>query len=113
MSYRDAAVAIISMAQQASPNCRGQIEFLRPQLYSSCIEVTQTPCLCSSVRNCSSIWLMDVVTRVAKLHRYKKVTENILCNNVTFLTLLTTSASAHASAAIANIPCPTPRQALR
>jgi len=29
---RDAAVAIISIAQQASPNCSGQMEFLRPQL---------------------------------------------------------------------------------
>ena len=32
MSYREAAVQIISMAQQASPNCKGQIEERRPQL---------------------------------------------------------------------------------
>jgi hypothetical protein len=31
-SYRAMVVAIISMAQQASPNCIGQIEFRRPQL---------------------------------------------------------------------------------
>src|SRR3954463_6043883 len=35
MSYRDAAVAIISIAQQARPNCNGQIELRRPQLYRS------------------------------------------------------------------------------
>src|SRR5262245_42990820 len=56
------------MAQQASPNCSGQIEFLRPQLYSSCIEVTQTPCLCRSLRSCSSIWLMDSRYKSYKSH---------------------------------------------
>src|SRR5262245_26641213 len=75
MSYRDAAVAIISMAQQASPNCSGQIEFLRPQLYRSCIEVTQTPCLCSSVRNCSSIWLMDSRYKLLKVTSRKENSE--------------------------------------
>src|SRR5215831_2325925 len=78
MSYRDAAVAIISMAQQASPNCSGQIEFLRPQLYRSCIEVTQTPCLCSSVRNCSSIWLMESwLQELQTLHGYKRLTDKM------------------------------------
>jgi hypothetical protein len=32
MSNRAVAAAIISMAQQASPNWSGQIELLRPQL---------------------------------------------------------------------------------
>jgi hypothetical protein len=32
MSKRAMEVAIISMAQQARPNCSGQSEFLRPQL---------------------------------------------------------------------------------
>src|SRR5262250_3173510 len=101
------------MAQQASPNCSGQIEFLRPQLYRSCIEVTQTPCLCSSVRSCSSIWVMESwLQKLQTLHGYKRLTKHMPRNNVTFLTFLTTSASARASAAIANIPYPTPRQAL-
>ena len=33
MSKRAVAAAIISMAQQARPNCNGQMELVRPQLY--------------------------------------------------------------------------------
>jgi hypothetical protein len=80
------AVAINSIAQQASPNCSGQIEFFRPQLYRSCIEVTQTPCLCSSVRNCSSIWLMG-----SRYKRYVAARKLAACNNVTLLAFLTSA----------------------
>src|SRR5581483_2256993 len=48
-------VAIISMAQQARPNCSGQTEFLRPQLYKSASFVVKIPCLLSSLRSPSSI----------------------------------------------------------
>ena len=41
-------VAIISMAQQASPKVIGQTELLRPQLLSSCRLVTNTPWRASS-----------------------------------------------------------------
>src|SRR6266404_6132565 len=46
---------IISMAQQARPNWRGQTEFLRPQLYRSDSLVVKIPCLLSSLRSPSSI----------------------------------------------------------
>ena len=42
MSKRAMEVAIISIAQQASPNCNGHTEFLRPQLYMSCNVVVNT-----------------------------------------------------------------------
>src|SRR4051794_28155735 len=44
-SYRAMVVAIISIAQHAKPNCKGQTEFLRPQLYNSSRDVVKTPCL--------------------------------------------------------------------
>src|SRR5436309_6874384 len=47
-SYRDVAVAIISMAQHARPNCNGQIDDFRPQLYRPSMDVTKTPFFCSS-----------------------------------------------------------------
>src|SRR5712692_3851866 len=43
MSKRDAPMDIISMAQQASPNVMGQIEFLRIQLTALSIVVSTTP----------------------------------------------------------------------
>src|ERR1043166_3659903 len=51
-------VAIISMAQQAKPNCSGQTELLRPQLYSSWSVVVKTPCLVNSLRSPSSMALI-------------------------------------------------------
>src|SRR5947208_3730396 len=97
------------MAQQASPNWSGQMEFLRPQLYSSCMEVTQTPCRCSSLRSASSICpsLMLSSYKSYKVSSSQRVIAHIECNNVTVLILLT---SAAASAPIANNPCPTPTQ---
>src|SRR5664279_4132125 len=47
--------AIISMAQHARPKPSGQMEFLRPQLYSSSRVVVNTPCLLNSLRSPSSI----------------------------------------------------------
>src|SRR5207245_11082420 len=95
------------MAQQASPNWSGQMEFLRPQLYSSCMEVTQTPCRCSSLRSASSICpsLMLSSYKSYKVSSSQRVIAHVECNNVTVLTLLT---SAAASAPIANNPCPMP-----
>src|SRR5262249_21145817 len=40
---RDALIDIISMAQQASPNDMGQMEFLRPQLMALSSVVNSTP----------------------------------------------------------------------
>src|SRR5690242_20185846 len=42
------------MAQQAKPNCSGQIEDLRPQLYSCSKGRTKIPCFCSSLFRPSS-----------------------------------------------------------
>src|SRR5260221_351796 len=56
-SKRDMVVAIISMAQQARPNWRGQIELRRLQLYKSWSFTVKTPCLLNSLRNPSSIGL--------------------------------------------------------
>src|SRR5215469_10803307 len=45
MSKRDALMDIISIAQQASPNDIGQIEFLRPQLMTlSSVVITAPDC---------------------------------------------------------------------
>src|ERR1700688_1978697 len=52
ISKRDALIDIISIAQQASPNDSGQIEFLRPQLMTLSSVVVITPALnaaCSTV----------------------------------------------------------------
>src|SRR5205814_2834423 len=54
-SYRAMVVAIISMAQQARPNCSGQTEFFRPQLYISPNVVVKIPCLLNSLRSPSSM----------------------------------------------------------
>src|SRR5689334_10960197 len=43
MSKRDAPIDIISMAQHAKPNVRGQIEFLRIQLTADSRVVSTTP----------------------------------------------------------------------
>ncbi len=43
MSKRDAPMAIISMAQHASPNVIGQMEFLRTQFTAESSEVSSTP----------------------------------------------------------------------
>src|SRR5947209_12061481 len=43
ISYRDALIDIISMAQQASPNDMGQIEFLRAQLTARSSDVKTIP----------------------------------------------------------------------
>jgi hypothetical protein len=43
MSNRDAPMDIISMAQQAKPNVKGQIEFLRIQLTAESRVVKTTP----------------------------------------------------------------------
>src|SRR3954468_5453304 len=45
MSYRDALIDIISMAQQARPNDMGQMEFLRAQLiaWSSLVSTIPSP----------------------------------------------------------------------
>jgi hypothetical protein len=43
MSYRDPPIDIISIAQQASPNVIGQIEFLRTQLIAASIDARTTP----------------------------------------------------------------------
>src|SRR3984885_16229251 len=52
ISKRDALIDIISMAQQASPNAIGQMEFLRPQLITLSSVVVMTPArnaACSTV----------------------------------------------------------------
>jgi hypothetical protein len=47
MSYRGAPVAIISMAQQASPNVMGHSDDSRAQLIAASSDVTMNP---SSIR---------------------------------------------------------------
>src|SRR5271165_2144277 len=53
MSKRAIDAAIISIAQQASPNCSGQTELLRPQLWSSSMLVSRMPWRRSSSRSAS------------------------------------------------------------
>lgn len=54
MSYRDADIDIISIAQQAKPNDIGQMEFFRPQLITLSSVVVITPA-CSN--SCSKLSL--------------------------------------------------------
>ena len=56
MSKREAAMQIISMAQHASPNCTGQMDDLRPQLYtSSSMSMTLPKGAISTLRETSSV----------------------------------------------------------
>jgi hypothetical protein len=43
MSYRDPPIDIISIAQHASPNVIGQIEFFRTQFIAASIDASTTP----------------------------------------------------------------------
>src|ERR1035438_6293934 len=90
-------VAIISMAQQARPNCIGQIEFLRPQLYNSLTVVTKTPCLPSSIFKSGSTAMMNHSSTVKTRTGANNLTQGLLAN---------------VSCPCQNSLCPGPRQTL-
>jgi hypothetical protein len=48
MSYREPPIDIISMAQHASPNVIGHIEFFRTQLMAASSDASTIPSGCSS-----------------------------------------------------------------
>jgi hypothetical protein len=71
MSYRDPPIDIISIAQQASPNVIGQIEFLRTQLIAASIDARTTPSGGASpqLTSCSFSWFFPKLSRLPKMYR--------------------------------------------
>src|SRR5688572_6989580 len=71
MSKRAIEAAIISIAQQARPNCRGQTELLRPQLTNSSMLESRMPWRLSSSRSASLMPAGSVVVKSLMLFPFE------------------------------------------